>query len=527
MAEQLYNGLEIPDLWPPPQAGEPDEPMAPPWLEHPPAVIPIDVGRQLFVDDFLIAESTLERRFHLAEKHDGNPVLVPETELELGAGGFPAAVPKSGGVWWDEEAGVFKMWYEAGWLRHLAYAVSEDGLHWERPELDIEPPSNRIVPELVPDSGTVVVDRECDDPAQRYKMMVRSPEPVVRRAGNRSGNSLVSADGIHWSRPVPTGPMGDRSTMFYNPFRKKWVYSIRALLPGPTRVRRYREHDDFLAGASWTEDETVVWTGADRFDPPDPEIGCRPQLYNLDAVAYESIMLGLFEIHRGPENKVCQEEKRPKITELTTAFSRDGFYWHRPDRRSFIAASRTPQTWDRGYVQSVGGVCLVQGDELWFYYTGFAGDDLARADALGTSSGMYANGSTGVAKLRRDGFASMSADRRSGTLLTRPVVFNGTHLFINAACPKGELTVEVCSPAGDPYAGFAAEECRPMRADSTRAPVAWKGADSLERFAGQPVCFRFHVTNGDLYAFWTSSSTQGQSGGYLGAGSPGTRGVRD
>ena len=36
-------------------------------------------------------------------------------------------------------------------------------------------------------------------------------------------------------------------------------------------------------------------------------------------------MLGLFEIHLGPENDVSAREGHPKITELKTAFSRDGF----------------------------------------------------------------------------------------------------------------------------------------------------------------------------------------------------------
>jgi len=46
--ETLYNGITLPDVWPPRapvmSAGEP---MPVPYLAHPPAVIPIDVGRQL------------------------------------------------------------------------------------------------------------------------------------------------------------------------------------------------------------------------------------------------------------------------------------------------------------------------------------------------------------------------------------------------------------------------------------------------------------------------------------------------
>jgi predicted neuraminidase len=61
--EKLYNGIELPDVWPPRfRDPAPDEPMPVPYLRKPPPkVIPIDVGRQLFVDDFLI-ERPLETR---------------------------------------------------------------------------------------------------------------------------------------------------------------------------------------------------------------------------------------------------------------------------------------------------------------------------------------------------------------------------------------------------------------------------------------------------------------------------------
>ncbi|MCV5389480.1 hypothetical protein OFC62_32685, partial [Escherichia coli] len=59
------------------------EPMQIPWRANPPKVISIDVGRQLFVDDFLIEQTDLKRTFHAAEKYQGNPVLVASTKEEL------------------------------------------------------------------------------------------------------------------------------------------------------------------------------------------------------------------------------------------------------------------------------------------------------------------------------------------------------------------------------------------------------------------------------------------------------------
>ena len=57
--EVLYNGIVLPDKWPPTIDPKNEAPLRIPYLEKAniPAAIPIDVGRQLFVDDFLV-EST-------------------------------------------------------------------------------------------------------------------------------------------------------------------------------------------------------------------------------------------------------------------------------------------------------------------------------------------------------------------------------------------------------------------------------------------------------------------------------------
>jgi len=73
--ETLYNGIELPDQWPPRSDGLKREPMPVPYLASPPKVIPVDVGRQLLVDDFLIDKSDLKRTFHRPTLHKDNPIL--------------------------------------------------------------------------------------------------------------------------------------------------------------------------------------------------------------------------------------------------------------------------------------------------------------------------------------------------------------------------------------------------------------------------------------------------------------------
>ncbi|AKJ65366.1 glycosyl hydrolase family 32 [Kiritimatiella glycovorans] len=527
--EMLYNGIRLPEEWPPSYVDpRSTDPMPVPYLDHPPAVVAIDLGRQLFVDDFLIEDTDLERTFHYPEKYAGNPVLEPQNDLEAGPGnGLAVASPKSGGLWWNPEREIFELWYEAGWLGTVCYATSTNGIDWHRPELDILPGYNQVIPMgLRPDSWTVVRDWWTDDPDARYKIFVREPGGGMELGAM----CFTSPDGIHWGEFDRSGPTGDRSTMFYNPFRKKWVFSIRSAFRG--RSRHYWEADRFIEGNDWDQAEyrtglnwqpgqPVVWAGADRLDPPDPEVGMTPQLYNLDAVAYESLMLGFFQIWRGPHNHQC--EGAPKITELNFAYSRDGFHWHRPDRTTAIRAEREAGNWDRGYVQSLGNICVVRGDELWFYYTGFAGNE----DRAG-EGGMYDNGAMGIAKLRRDGFVSMDAGEVPATLTTRPVRFDeGCRLFVNADVPEGDVRAEILDAGGEPIPPFTLANSEAFRGDETLREMTWAGAEDFRALRGQAVRFRFTVTDGALYAFWVSPDDGGRSDGFLAGSGPGYTGPTD
>ena len=81
--ETLPNGIKLPDAWPPHTKPWTGKPMPVPYLANPPEVIPIDVGRQLFVDDFLIESTDLKRAFHRPEYHPNSPVLKPENLVEI------------------------------------------------------------------------------------------------------------------------------------------------------------------------------------------------------------------------------------------------------------------------------------------------------------------------------------------------------------------------------------------------------------------------------------------------------------
>ncbi|WP_460908800.1 hypothetical protein, partial [Spirosoma areae] len=233
------------------------------------------------------------------------------------------------------------------------------------------------------------------------------------------------------------------------------------------------------------------------------------------------ILVGMHQILRGPQNAVCDAGKFPKLTDLELGFSRDGFHWHRPDRRGFIRAERTENAWDRGYIRTPTGVFVVLKDFLVFPYTGFSGV------ATDGTRGSYNGASIGLAFLRRDGFASLDAGSNAGTLTTRPITFSGKHLFINASVPQGTLRAEVQDLSGKPLSPFTLENSIPLTGDSTLAQLRWQAGADLSVLRGQPVRLHFELTGGSLYAFWVSQDATGRSEGYMAAGGPGYTGIRD
>ncbi|MDD4872319.1 MAG: hypothetical protein PHR77_17345 [Kiritimatiellae bacterium] len=515
----LYNGIQLPSPWPPRLADFSADPVTPPYLLAPPKLIPIDTGRQLFVDDFLIEKTTLKRTFHLAEYYRENPIMKPDQPWEM-AGKGPMAMPFSDGVWYDPIDHLFKMWYYAGHGGSATcYATSKDGIHWDKSKLDVVPDSN-IVYKGGRDSGTVWLDHNTKDPAQRFKMMLYT-----------GGKLLLfrSPEGIHWTKVTEGITKGDRTTFFYNPFRQRWVYSLRS---GSKfgRSRHYWESTDFFSFSDqvWQKNEPAIWVTADSADPKREDLNTRPQLYNLDCVAYESLMIGLFSIWRGDYRGKPPTEKakelfqlgRPKQNAICIGFSRDGFHWDRPDRRPFCPISEKMGEWNWGNMQSASDCCLVIGDKLYFYVSGRAGKSFPCNIIDG-------GGSTGLAILRRDGFASMDAGAEEGVLTTRSVRFGGKLLFVNLDAPQGQLQAEVLDEKDQTIQPFTRLNCTVVSGNNTLVLVNWIGAADLTALKGKPVKFRFYLRSGSLYAFWVSPDASGASYGYVAGGGPGFPGPID
>lgn len=524
-SKTLYNGINLPDQWPP-HYNEPDEPgeMPVPYLENKPEVISINIGRQLFVDDFLIAETNLDRVCHKPVDFPGNPVLKPDREWEYTNSGRPYAAPFSDGVWYDEKDEKFKMWYLAGAGKavkyhgfYTCYAESFDGKTWKKPELDIIPGTN-IVDTFQRDAATIWLDKSEKNPEKKYKFFnVEAPWRIVLK---------YSSDGIHWSKGVAQSDrIGDRSTAFFNPFINKWVLSLRYNRIKPdgvlSRERHYVENQDpellvssaRQISADAGDKNIVYWYGPDPKEQRNPEFpDFNPGIYNLDAIAYESIILGFFIVHKGPENSVCAELGIPKRNEISLGYSRDGFHFYRPTYDVFLGVNESSDAWNYGNVQSVNGAPLIVGDSLYFYRSG------RRLNNIYNDSHM----STGLATLRRDGFISMKAGNQEGYLKTEILTFSGQNFFVNANVEKGSLLVELLDEKGNPLKGFKKKDCLPMeKENSTKRLITWRNNKDLSALKGKNIRIKFYLTEGELFAFWISPWKTGESYGHTAGGGPG------
>ena len=528
-AQTLDNGITLPSVWPPRYA-DPTAPkeMPVPYLKQKPEVLPINRGRQLFVDSFLISNTNLTSVYHKANYYDLNPVLKVDRKWELTPEGYEYAAPFSDGIWYDDKDGKFKMWYLAGagyvdTLKHslyTCYAESLDGKTWTKPSLDIVPGTN-VVDTMNRDASTVWLDRNEKDPSKRWKFfnVEYKPDYIQWQYVLK-----YSADGIHWSKPVAqSGAVSDRCTAFYNPFTKKWVMSMRHHCKVSWRSRAYLEHADPEEAVSLAhrlregvpDKHIVFW-----FTPDDKEKrherypDVDPGIYNFDAIAYESIMLGFYSQWQGPENHIARGLMIPKRNEIMLGYSRDGFHFARPSHSPFMPVNETDGAWNYGNMQSVNGVPLIVGDSLYIYSSGRS------------KNGVWwdAGVSTGLATLRRDGFVSMRAGNKEGFLTTEKLSFDGKYFFVNADVKaKGaQLKVELLDADGNPIPGFTKRDCVVMRgADKTKQLIIWKGKQDLTELQGRTIRAKFYLTRGDLYAFWVSPWTSGESRGYTAGGGPG------
>ena len=424
----------------------------------------------------------------------------------------------------------------------ICYAQSTDGLNWTKPALEYLRVGGQATNVVFGDwddgredfgsvhAIAVLDDAFEDDPARRFKMIfqhVTAASPDTDVATDPAGRIQIlqspirmafSPDAIHWTadqRRLDFGGLGPRLgdviELMQDPASRRYVlytrhpnawnpplnpknpvspaWSLPYYPQDPARQNKRRiwrcESTDLIL---WDEPYEVLVSD-------DEEDGLDESFNSLCPMRIGDLLVGFATVLRTVS---CEFH-------VQLVYSRDGKDWHRADKRQPIIPIGGPDDWDSCLV-SVPSVPVERGDELWIYYGGAnhhhnwwlvgrrEGLDLPEVhNPTDYSSGM------GLAVLRKEGFASLSATIREGIIVTRPMRLTGRRLLFNAACgPDGYLDIEVADDNDDVVAGLARDDFVRFTGDATRAPAAWREATPLP--VDRDLKLRFFLRHCDLYS---------------------------
>ena len=179
-------------------------------------------------------------------------------------------------MWWEEQAQHYKLFYSCGSYEDTGMTcvcTSKDGISWDKVHINsrgrVPPASADEQVNLVAGANksamcnTVWLDRETNS----YRIAETHPTGPEWTTSYLGQYRLYSggSDGYNWSlASTPPGLAGDRSTMYYDPFRSKWVFSLKyttgdmkpqahppVWVDGAGRSRAYWDADELFAPAPW------------------------------------------------------------------------------------------------------------------------------------------------------------------------------------------------------------------------------------------------------------------------------------
>ena len=463
--------------------------------------------KQLFIDDFLVDEmSGLKRRLHPFKKHTRNPVFQAQVPWEEGW-----ADPFMSTVIYDEEQRCFRMWYRCGPRHSLkGYAVSEDGVHWRRPNIAAAPWHEFQNHNLLGFDGQIGIWKKpgnnvqynphAEDPEDRFLSLFYQHEKTY-------GVSR-SIDGITWSQPQVMRPAyGDVVSLITDPGQDRYLFFPKYMREHDGFVRRsfaaatlqklndpFTARFPFLAGH---REDALVGDGACRaFGSLLPDVTqlnqFHSEIYSVTAMPYEGVFVALYDLWSVIGNREGPLDMPMKV-------SRDMKTWTDVDfPRRALSIGRFGE-WDSGMVYGANTMLVVD-DEIRLYYLGA---NMGHCTRVLPMTRAYHTLGVGLATLRLDGFASLQASGElAGTVTTRPLQVQGNDLIVNADCrADGWLKAERLDATGNVLPGFSLADCRPVRGDSLRHKITWRGDNTLPTGIPETIRVRFTMKNVDLYSF--------------------------
>ena len=479
-----------------------------------------DIGsrRELMIDNFLVDRLKGQARMRLHNPIRREISLLHDEDWEGNACNYYTVFhdPDYGG------SGRYRMYYHAwhipedGNQAHplrIAYAESDDGIHWKKPHLGLfehkGSKQNNIV--LASINGMEAHDfsvfKDLNPkvkPEARYKAVGYGRKPAGLYA-------FKSPDGIHWtllnnSKPVMTGHAFDTQNIAF------WDAGIG-------KYRSYiRDFDGDIRGIKTaTSTDLVHWTKREWLEYPGAPV---EQLYTNQLRPYHRaphLLIGfpVRYVDRGwvpgtrrlPSLKLREQRSRTNkrygsaVTDTILMSSRDGRKFHRWNQAFLRPGLRTRHNW--AYGDNYMAWQMVETDAIE--------DDSPRELSMYATESYFTGKTSRLRRytLRIDGFVSLFAPREGGELITRVFRFRGDRLELNVATSAaGSVRVEIQDAAGKPIPGFELAESHEVFGDSLQYPVEWKSTSSVSRLAGKPIRLRMVLSEADVYALKFSTTTK-------------------
>ncbi|MBK9167270.1 MAG: hypothetical protein IPM24_07370 [Bryobacterales bacterium] len=455
--------------------------------------IPIGTERQLFADRFLIDRLTGTHRLHAPR--DAGPVFRFDAPWEGIYSAYATVVPAR------DRLRLYYRGNPAGDRNRNQHEVtcvaeSADGIHWERPRLDLYPGKPNVVlaeqPPCSHNFAPFIDEREGVPASERWKAL----------AGTGRGGLMAyaSPDGYRWRRmrdeavvPWRQGAGFDSLNIaFWSANENQYVCYFRSFrMVGGERYRWIARttSPDFL---NWAPPLDLDFRHHGEPAPPE-------QLYTNQIAPYyraPSLYLGIaarFFPNRPaltPEQQKgvnVEERYLNDISDAVLLTTRAGIVCHRDFLEGFVRPGIGYDNWTSRTNYPVRNVVPTSETELSLYVQ----------KNYGQPTG-YLRRYT----LRIDGFASVGAGYGGGDVVTKPVVFSGKQLEINyATSAAGGVRVELTDTAGKPLPGFAAGDCREIIGDEIARTVVWSQGSDVSRAAGTAVRLRFVLKDADVYSF--------------------------
>ena len=467
----------------------------------------IDIGqnRELFVDKHLIAEMKGEAALRLNHPVRREIAMVHDEPWEGSACGYHTVF---------RDGDDYRMYYHAwhippdggqGHPLFIAYAQSQDGIHWVKPKLGLVEyegsKENNIILATINGSGchdfSVFKDANPQVmPGEEYKAVGLGANPAGLYA-------FKSPDGIHWTlynqnRPVMTGhPFDTQNIAFWDPNIGKYRVYIRDFHEGRRGIMTATS-DDFI---HWSEREWLRFPGAPM-----------EQLYTNQIKPYyraEHLLIGFPAryVDRGwtdatialPSLELRRQRAQTNsrygtaVTDALFMSSRDGLTFHRWDEAFLRPGLRTQHNWAYGDNYVAWHVVETESTD----------DDSPPELSLYATESYFTGNSSRLRRytLRIDGFVSVYAPLQGGEFTTKPLIFEGGIMTINySTSAAGGIRVEIQNSQGTPIKGFSLADCPEIFGDAIEYPVRWRSGREVSSLAGKPVRLRFHLHDADLYA---------------------------